>query len=84
MQELDYKKLGNLIGLKRLKEGKTLTEMGEILNIDRQTIKGYEIGKRIPIDKWLQIKEVLNISDYELNNLDDSIKNILETIYLSK
>ena len=71
-------KLGNNILKLRKKNGLSQEQLGEQVNVTRQTISNWELGETTPNPEQLKLlSKALNVSIDEL--IDNDIKGILET-----
>ncbi len=69
--------LGDKISKLRKKQGLSQEQLGEQVNVTRQTISNWELNETTPNPKQLKLlSKALNVSIDEL--LDNEIKNILE------
>ena len=59
--------LGDQIKAARLDAGLGLRELGRLAGIHWNTIKGYEGGKKIPADKFLQLADALNHHSFRVD-----------------
>ena len=68
--------LGNKILELRRKQGLSQEQLGEKVNVTRQTISNWELGETAPNPEQLKLlSKALNISIDEL--LDNDVKNVL-------
>lgn len=71
-------KLGENIFKLRKKQGISQEQLGELINVTRQTISNWELGETAPNSEQLKLlSKALSVSVDEL--LDNDIKGVLET-----